>query len=252
MQNPNTMMKTRDFGSIRLAIACTLANERDSINDFITQMFAECKDLGEVSFIAVFDKTDKDGTRKLVEEMAKDDPRIIVIYDPNCNNVVDAIICAYQGALNTGYEWILEINAGFRHQPRDLRKFLPYTSQGYLCIFGSRFMPMGVMRAPSILRQIYSRGGTLLANLLLGTSLTDMTSGYQLLHRDVAIEMIGRGINSKFHFVNTEMKAYCKNFKTIEVPISYETKAANLKSRALSDAFYNLLRLVWLRINGKL
>ena len=241
-----------DLTSVRIAIACTLANEKDSISDFINQMLDQCQGIGEVKFIAVFDDSDQDGTRELVQEMSRRDPRIISIYNPNCKNVVDAIICAYEEAINTGYEWILEINAGFRHQPSDLIKFLPYISQGYLCIFGSRFMPMGVMKAPSILRKFYSRGGTFLANLLLGTSLTDMTSGYQLIHNSVAREMINRGIKSKFHFVNTEMKVYCRHYKTKEVPISYETKAGNLRSEALIDAFNNLIRLIYLRIINKL
>lgn len=109
-------------------------------------------------------------------------------------------------------------------------------------------MTDGSMKAPSILRSIYSKGGTLLANLTLGTKLTDMTSGFQVIKREVAISIFDQKILSKYHFINTEMKFYCKDFKTIEVPIMYETKAANLKMAALVDAFLNLYRLIVIRM----
>ncbi len=241
-----------DLKKNTLAIACVIANEKDSINRFITEMLSACKEFGSVQFIAVFDKTDTDGTRALVELMAKSDPRISLVYAPQCNNVVDAILIAYQEAVNTGFDWILEINAGFRHQPDDLRKFLPYLLEGYGCIFGSRFMQNGSMNAPSILRYIYSKGGTWITNLLLGTSLTDMTSGYQIVTNQIAKDILAKNIKSKYHFINTEMKVYCRNYKTIEVPITYITKASNLKLAALIDAFQNLIRLFILRLIGKL
>jgi hypothetical protein len=79
-----------------------------------------------------------------------------------------------------------------------------------------------------------------------------MTSGYQIINSKVAKHILSKKILSNYHFINTEMKVYCRNFKIIEVPISYETKAANLKMIALLDAFLNLYKLVVLRIFAKI
>lgn len=243
--------KINEKYAIKLAIACALANESQTIKAFITEMLDACNQFEAVKFIAVFDNTDKDGTLEIVKEMSTHDDRISVVIASECNNVVDAILKAYHVAVNTQYDWILEINAGYRHQPEDLAKFVPYMAQGYDCVFGSRFLPTGSMSAPSIMRYIYSKGGTWLANLTLGTSLTDMTSGYLVIKREIAVYLINKKIYSKYHFVNTEMKMYCRKFNTIEVPITYKTKAPNLKLKVLFDAFINLFRLIILRILGR-
>ena len=55
----------------KLAIACTIANEKHTIENFITQLLDICTIFGEVKFIAVFDETDVDGTRQIVQKCLK-------------------------------------------------------------------------------------------------------------------------------------------------------------------------------------
>ena len=51
--------------------------------------------------------------------------------------------------------------------------------EGYDCNFGSRFCKGARVSEISLNRYLISRGGSILTNLLLGTRLSDMTSGYQ-------------------------------------------------------------------------
>ena len=241
-----------DFKSLRLAIACPMANEKATASAFVRELLDVCAPLGDVRFVAVFDNTCVDGSMDILKGMARDDSRISVVFAPECTCPVDAYLRSYREALATGFEWVLEINAGYRHQPSDLPQYFPCMLQGYDCIFGSRFLPGGQMAAPSFRRQLFSKGGTYVANALLGTKLADMTSGYQMFKREMLERLLARGIQSRYHFFQTEMKAYCRKGRSIEVPIRYKTGAKGLKMKVLADAVYHLGRLVLLRATARL
>ncbi len=125
--------------------------------------------------------------------------------------------------------------------------------QGMDCVFGSRFLPRaGGFQDSSLVRRFVSWGGTMLANLLLGTRQTDMTSGFELFSRDTLRSVLDRGIHSRAHFFQTEIKTHCRNRKFVEVPITYRAASPRLGSSSLTDAFRQLWRLAQLRRKGGL
>ena len=138
---------------------------------------------------------------------------------PENRCVVDAYIRGYREALASGAEWILEIDGGFSHDPGNIPQFFPYMAQNYDCVFGSRFTNGGSITSRSLGRRVVSWGGTLLTNALIGTKLTDMTSGFEMFRRDVLQNVLDRGIHSQAHFFQTEIKVHCRNLKIAEVPI---------------------------------
>jgi len=97
-----------------------------------------------------------------------------------------------------------------------------------------------------------SKGGTILANLLLGTNLTDMTSGFQLFKRETLQKILDKGIKSRGHFFQTEMKAYCRNIKSVEIPIHYKSPSSTVSQKIVFDAIYHLVRLFKMRLSGML
>ena len=101
-------------------------------------------------------------------------------------------------------------------------------------------------------RRIISRGGTIAANLLLGTKLKDMTSGFEMFSRSALEMVLDKGIISRAHFFQTEIKAYCRNLRITEVPIRYRAPSAGVSNAVLGDAFTNLFRLFCLRVSGRL
>jgi dolichol-phosphate mannosyltransferase len=124
--------------------------------------------------------------------------------------------------------------------------------EGYDCVFGSRFCEGGRVSDTPWKRRLISRGGTWLANLLLGTRLQDMTSGYELFSRPVLQQVLARGVQSRGHFFQTEIKTYCRKFRVAEVPIHYRAASAGVNLKVLKDAFANLWRLFRLRLSGRL
>ena len=64
--------------------------------------------------------------------------------------------------------------------------------------------------------------------------------------------VLDRGIASRGHFFQTEMKAYCRHMSVVEVPILYRAPSAGLGAWVLADAIRNLARLFGLRLLGRL
>jgi dolichol-phosphate mannosyltransferase len=237
-------------GAVKLGIVCPMANEGDDAVAFCRAVLEQCSGFERVTFFAVFDRANKDTSLDQMRELEKTEPRLRVVWAPEDRCVVDAYLRGYKEALDSGSDWILEIDAGFSHQPGDIPQFFDAMERGMDCVFGSRFI--GRFEKSSLKRRFISWGGTLLANLLLGTRQTDMTSGFELFSRETLLMVLGRGIQSRAHFFQTEIKTYCRGLKFVEVPITYRAASPRLGSSALKEALRQLWRLFRLRLKEQL
>ncbi|HZE13655.1 MAG TPA: glycosyltransferase [Chthoniobacterales bacterium] len=242
----------RNLSDISLAIVCPMANEAETATRFVDSVLMNCAAVGSRKFLGIVDEASKDDTRKILEAHATNVPELKVVWAPENRGVVDAYVRGYREALQTNADWILEIDAGFSHQPSDIPPLLEKMRQGYDCVFGSRFCPGGSFADHSSSRYWISFGGTRVTNLLLGTRLKDMTSGFQLFTRQALETILRRGIQSRGPFFQTEMKAHCRDLNVVEVPIQYRTPTHVVGSAALGDAFVNLWRLFRARLAGSL
>ena len=231
-----------------------MANESANAVGFVKEVLSACEGHGfkSVAFFAILDRASKDNTLELLKELAKENDALHVVWAPENKGVVDAYVRGYREALAAGCDWILEIDAGYSHQPADIPKFVEKIKQGYVCIFGCRFCEGGRVEDSSSRRRVISRGGSVLANMLLGTKLKDMTSGFEMFSRSVLQEIMDEGIQSRGPFFQTEIKTRCRNLAYAEVPILYRAASHNINNAALKDAFSNLWRLFRLRLSGRL
>lgn len=240
--------------NISLGIVCPMANEETSVVAFVNAVLDQCVPAGfkSVRFFAVLDRVCKDRTRELLNELKEERPQVEVVWAPENRSVVDAYVRGYREALDAGCNWILEIDAGFSHQPSDIPQFFEKMLEGYDCVFGSRFCKGGQISESSAKREFISRGGTFLTNLLLGTKLKDMTSGFEMFTSVALHEILRKGIRSRGPFFQTEIKTYCRKLRIVEVPIQYRAASHNINNQALKDSFSNLWRLFRLRLQRQL
>ncbi len=240
------------ISDVNLGIVCPMANERSTAVELVKSVLQQCKNFKSVKLFDVFDYACKDGTFDLLKDLQKELPELHVVWAPENRCVVDAYMRGYREALDACCDWILEIDAGFSHQPSEISQFFEKMAQGYDCVFGSRFCKGGKMAECSKMRYIISRGGTVLANLLLGTKLKDMTSGFEMFTGAALRKVLEKGIKSRGHFFQTEIRAYCRNLRTVEVPIHYRLPSQNVNAAVVMDAFSNLFRLFRKRLAGDL
>ena len=76
----------------------------------------------------------------------------------------------------------------------------------------------------------------MLSNLLLGTKLKDMTSGFELFSRAALEEVLAKGVHSRGHFFQTEIKAHCQHLRFTEVPIHYRAASDSVNNNVLKEA----------------
>jgi dolichol-phosphate mannosyltransferase len=243
-----------NYRDIRLGIVCPMANERENAELFVREIITTCArfNFKWMKMFLVFDRKSTDGTIDIMRHLSVTEPLVQVIFAPDNRNVVDAYVRGYREALAASSDWILEIDAGFSHLPSDIPALLQKMLQGYDCVFGSRFCKGGCMTDSPMTRYLISWGGSVLANLLLGTKLHDMTSGFELFRREALDSILARGIQSRGPFFQTEIKTYARKLNIVEVPIQYRAPSHMVGKDAINDAFRGLGRLFVLRCSGKL
>jgi dolichol-phosphate mannosyltransferase len=229
-----------------------MANERETAVEFVKAVLERCRGFASVRFFAIFDNSCKDGTFDLLKELGTGLSELQTIWAPENKCVVDAYIRGYREALDAGCGWILEIDSGFSHQPSEIRHFFDKMAQGYDCVFGSRFCKGGSFTEAPLSRRFISFAGSILTNLLLGTKLKDMTSGFEMFTKDALQKVLDKGIQSRGHFFQTEIKAYCRDMRIVEVPIHYRAPSQHVTGGVILDAFKNLFRLFRERLAGNL
>lgn len=235
----------------KLAIIVPMANEEPDFDPFIEALISTLDDLDDGRVYLVVDHVSTDNTRSLCEALAARDERFVLVWAPENRNVVDAYIRGFREALVHGHEIIIEMDAGLSHDPAALPMFVRALQQGNDCVFGSRFMQGGSIYDSAWQRTFLSRLGTLLSNVLLGTSLTDATSGYQGFSAAVARRLTEYPLQSRAHFYQTEVRYLLRNSRFLEVPIHYRAPSPSVSGQSLHNSLAVLCYYLWQRILGQ-
>ena len=224
----------------RLAVVIPFANEAATAEPFLRQVLEQIQPQDQI--FCVVDTSSHDSTREKIEGLSALDSRVILVWAPENRSVVDAYFRGYRAALDSGCGWILEMDAGFSHSPQEIPKFLDAMAGGVEFAAGSRFIAGGSHRG-NWLRYLVSRGGSVLTNLLLGTRMKDMTSGFECFTRRALARVVERGVESKAHFFQTEIRFFLHDVPWIEVPIHYACPRANVGSASVVESIKILRKL---------
>jgi len=233
------------------AAVIPLANEEKELSELAEALRAvmDAVEGGAVYFIV--DRVSVDRTLERCRELGESDPRFKTRWIPENRNVVDAYMNGFREALNDGHEIIIEMDGGLSHDPRASPAFLRALNEGNDCAFGSRYINGGSMVDSPFKRRFLSKGGSILAQWLLGAKLADMTSGFQAFRRSVLLKAVDYPLLSKAHFYQTELRYLLRKEKLIEVPIHYRAPSPRVSSGAIRNSLSVLLRYFLLRLIGK-
>ena len=196
----------KQLSAIRLGVVIRLANEETTINNFLQEILAH---LGpDDRIFCVLDNVSKDRTRELVQNAVRLDNRICEVWAPENRCVVDAYFRGYQSALNFGCMCILEMDGGYSQIPHNIPRFIEAMERGVDFVAGSRFTTGGKHNGRWS-RYFLSRIGSIVANLVLGTRMSDMTSGFECFSRKAMQYVIKQGVRSRAHFFQTGYVLCC-------------------------------------------
>ncbi|MEI7727574.1 MAG: glycosyltransferase [Bacteroidota bacterium] len=225
---------------MNFALVLPLANEENDFQPFFGDLAETLQSYPNARVYLILDEVSKDRTKELCQEFSNLNPQFITVFEPNNRNVVDAYIRGYREALLHGHDFIIEMDAGYSHDPAAIPQFLSACTEGFTCVFGSRFIIGGSMNDASLKRRFFSKGGTLLANLLLGTRLKDMTSGYQGFSREIVVKFAWFPLRSTAHFYQTELRYLLRNYQGKEIPINYKTPSPSVRAGSVLNSLGSL------------
>lgn len=222
-------------------IVMPVANEESTMGQVLDEILALPYD--NLYIYPVIDDYSKDRTEEIIREKEKISDKVKCIFYKESKGVISCYLEGFRQALADGAEQILEMDGGGSHLPSEIPQFIEKMEEGYDCVWGSRFIKGGSMREQVFYRRLLSWGGTFLANIVLGTRLQDMTSGFEGFQREVLEKMNLDKFLSTGHMYQTEMRFYCRTLKTIEVPIHYVGSASSLKASSVTEALRLLFQL---------
>ena len=222
-------------------IVMPVANEESTMGQILDDILELPYD--NLYIYPVVDSYSKDRTEEIIREKEKSSNKVKCIFYRESTGVISCYLEGFRQALADGAERILEMDGGGSHLPAEIPQFLEKMEEGYDCVWGSRFLEGGSMKEQPLYRRILSQGGTYLSNFVLGTRLKDMTSGFEGFQREVLESMNLDRFLSTGHMYQTEMRYYCRNLKTIEVPIHYVGTASSLKGSSVTEALKLLFQL---------
>lgn len=217
-----------------------VANEEATMGQVIDKILALPYD--NLYLYPVVDSYSKDRTEEIIRSY-ESTGRVKCIFYKESKGVISCYLEGYRRALADGADCVLEMDGGGSHQPEEIPQFVEKLEEGYDCVWGSRFTAGGEMSHQPLYRKILSSGGTILANLVLGTKLKDMTSGFEGFKAEVLQGMNLNNFLSTGHMYQTEMRYYCRNLNCIEVPIHYIGGDSSLKFKSVTEALSILFKL---------
>lgn len=222
------------------ALVVPMANEEKEFAPFLAAVTDVLNKLecGMVYFIV--DLASKDSTLELCQSAAAHDPRVVTIWAPESKHLVDAYLRGLRVAYQNGHRLIIEMDAGLSHDPYAIPMFLRVLNEGNECALGSRYINGGSNFDSPLMRRFFSLTGTILAKILLGSKLKDMTSGYQAYHADIVEKLLKVPIRSNAHFYQTEVRHLIRNRRIIEVPIHYRAPSPRVSPKAIKNALSTL------------
>jgi dolichol-phosphate mannosyltransferase len=224
----------------KLGVVIPLANERDTIDALLSRVTAQLAPHDEI--YCVLDRVSTDGTRDLIEAFGQRDRRVRCVWAPENRCVVDAYFRGYREALAGDCDWILEMDGGLSHLPEEMPRFLAAMASGTQFAPGSRFVTGGAYRGRWT-RKCISLGGSLLARLMLGTKMVDMTSGFECFSRAAMQHVVDHGVRSRAHFFQTEIRYLLSTWSWQEIPITYSNPSDGVGAGTIAEALKNLWRL---------
>jgi len=231
----------------RALVVIPTYNERANLPTIVPAVLAQDPRLE----VLVVDDNSPDGTGRLADELAGADPRVHVLHREQKEGLGRAYLAGFRWALAREYDYVLEMDADFSHDPKYIPALLAAAQDADL-VLGSRYKNgVNVINWP-MSRLLLSYFANKYAHWITGLPLSDATGGFKCFRRQVLEGVDLAAVRSNGYAFQIEMsfRAWKKGFRLVEVPIVFTDRVegqSKMSKRIVREAVWMVW---WLRIES--
>jgi dolichol-phosphate mannosyltransferase len=221
-------------------------NECENIEQLITTVM----NLQSNFDVLIVDDGSPDGTAQLVKQLIKDYPeRLFLIERAGKLGLGTAYITGFKYAIEKGYDYIMEMDADFSHNPTDLARLREACMPEQVGMsVGSRYVPGGKLVNWPLNRIIMSRGASFYVRLVTWMPVSDSTAGFVCYKRQALEQLDLNKIKFIGYAFQIEMKfaVWTSGWKIKEVPITFKDREIGHSKMSISifhEAFLGVLKM---------
>jgi len=229
---------------MRCLVVLPTYNERENLRTIVESI----QTYAPGAHVLVVDDDSPDGTGALADELNREQPeKVFVLHRTRKEGLGRAYVAGFEFALARDYDFVLQMDADFSHDPKYLPAFFEAARESDLVV-GSRYLKGISVVNWDLKRLILSKAATLYVRLVTRMPLTDTTGGFKCWRRE-ALEAIGlEGVFSNGYLFQVEMtyKAFRKNLRIAEVPIVFvERRLGRSKMHwgIIAEALWGVVRM---------
>ncbi|WP_309709937.1 polyprenol monophosphomannose synthase [Armatimonas sp.] len=214
-------------------------NEKENLPTLIAQLRQSVPE----AHLLVVDDGSPDGTGKMADALATQDPHVHVLHRTTKDGLGRAYVAGFSWGLEQGYTRLVQMDADLSHNPADVPRLLAADAD---LVIGSRYVAGGGTVNWGLSRRLLSRGGCLYARTILGLPLQDLTGGFKCWRR-AALEAVNLPeIRSNGYSFQIEMtwRALQAGFKATEVPILFTDRVDGV-SKMSKRIVFEAVGMVW-------
>jgi dolichol-phosphate mannosyltransferase len=197
--------------------------------------------------IILVNDNSKDKTATVINQLAREDPRIKPLHRTPPNGVGRAIADGLRAA--TG-EYVLSLDCDFQHLLPEIRDLFDGLAEGYDVAFGSRFSRHSVLLNYPFMKVVANRAFHIIARIALIMRFRDVTNNLKLMRREVVRDLSlhepGFAINAE-----TGLQPLLMGYRLKEVPISWigrgvDMGVSSFRVMKVGGGYWRVLYRLWL------
>jgi dolichol-phosphate mannosyltransferase len=216
-------------------------NERENLEPLAERV----RNLPQPVDVLIVDDASPDGTGQLADDLAAKYPSIHVLHRAGKAGLGRAYCAGFLWALERDFEFILEMDGDFSHNPDDIPRFLAAAQNADL-VLGSRYRAgIRVINWP-LSRLVLSLAAAQYVRWITGMPFTDPTGGFKCFRRATLESLALESVRSNGYSFQIEMthKVWRQTLRVVEVPITF-TDRYHGTSKMSGGIVREALLMVW-------
>jgi len=214
-------------------------NEVGNVASMIEQITAAAPDAD----IFIIDDNSKDGTLKVLEDMRRDNLKVLV--RPSKLGLGSAHLLAWKHAIHHRYDVLITMDGDLSHDPADIPRLTAKLTEGFDLVIGSRYTKGGACDYTGY-RKYVSKLGNVGARQLLRIKLSEFTTSYRAFRVSALskINFESVAVDGYSFFLTVIVQAYLSGLRLIEIPIYFHERNSGASKIPPLEVFRGMSRLM--------